>query len=218
MSDSLSDTVMTPAVHAACDDLSASVIALSTALQERDCYTQHHCSRVEHLAWHFGRYLDMDEMDLSDLLLAARFHDVGKIGIPDMVLLKPGRLDEAERAIMRTHSERGQRVFLATGRPDARRVGLLIRQHHEAWDGSGYPDGLAGKAIEPGARMLAIVDGYDAMTTTRPYRVAMEHERAMAILREESGSRLDPALVAAFEAMMLTQPELMLAGCESVCA
>ena len=193
------------------DDLTASVIALSAALQERDCYTQSHCDRVERLAWHFGRFIGMDEDALSDLLLAARFHDVGKIGIPDMVLLKPGRLDEEERAIMRTHAERGQRVFLATRREDAERVGMLIRQHHEAWDGSGYPDGIAGEDIALGARIVAIVDGYDAMTTTRPYRVAMEHERAMAILREEAGGRLDPALVTAFETLMQEQPELQLA-------
>lgn len=204
------DTASTP-VHGhaeAQDDLSASVTALSTALRERDSYTQDHCDRVETLAWHTGKHMGMSEDSLGHLTLAARFHDIGKIGIPDAVLLKPGRLDANERAVMSTHSSRGQRVFLSTGREDAERVGQLIRQHHEAWDGQGYPDGLRGEEIELGARILAVVDGYDAMTTTRPYRTAMEYEAVVAILREESGTRLDPRVVDAFLSLLDREPSL----------
>ena len=179
-------------------DLSGSLTALTTALHERDSYTDGHCDRVCELALRMGRACGMDDAALAQLALAARFHDIGKIGIPDAVLLKPGRLDEDEMAIMRSHPLRGERVFLATGRHDAAPVGQLIRQHHEAWNGSGYPDGLQGEQIELGARILAIIDGYDAMITHRPYRAGMALERVMEILHNEAGTRLDPALVMQF--------------------
>ena len=194
--------VPAPAPTDAGEDLSASIAALSTALQERDGYTRSHCDRVSHLATLLGRHVGLDAAALSDLALAARFHDVGKIGIPDSVLLKPDRLEPEEMAIMRSHAERGERVFLATGREDAPRVARLIRQHHEAWDGSGYPDGLRGAEIALGARILAVADSYDAMTTTRPYRAPIPHGRVMDILRSEAGTRLDPLLVAAFEELV----------------
>lgn len=208
MHDTFSSAPATLGTTVAPDDLSASIAALSTALRERDSYTQDHCDRVETLAWHLGRVLGMTDAELSDLTLAARFHDVGKIGIPDAVLLKPSRLDDHELAVMRTHSARGQRVFLSTGRENADRVGLMIREHHEAWNGSGYPDGLRGEDISLGARILAVVDGYDAMTTTRPYRTAMEYDAVMAILAEESGTRLDPSVVHVFTGMMAQHPHL----------
>ena len=179
-------------------DLSASLVALTTALDERDSYTKGHCDRVCTLALRMGRACGMDDTALAQLALAARFHDIGKIGIPDAVLLKPGRLEEEEMAIMRSHPLRGERVFLATGRDDAAAVARLIRQHHEAWNGSGYPDGLHGEQIELGARILAIIDGYDAMITHRPYRAGMPRERVMDILEKEAGTRLDPTLVAQF--------------------
>ena len=184
------------------DDLSASVLVLTTALHERDAYTDVHCNRVCQLAHTLGQRLALNEQQLAELILAARFHDIGKIGIPDAVLLKPGRLDPDEMAIMRSHPERGQRVFLATGRDDAVAVARIIRQHHEAWDGSGYPDGLAGEQISLAARILSVVDGYDAMVSDRPYRAGMPMDKALAILDSEAGTRLDPRVTRCFMEQM----------------
>lgn len=186
--------------------LNNSVLALTTALNERDSYTNDHCDRVCRLALQMGQCFGMQGQGLRELTLAARFHDIGKIGIPDAVLLKPGRLDEQEMAVMRSHAERGERVFLATGRDDAGQVGRLIRHHHEAFDGSGYPDGLAGEQIQLGARILAVVDGFDAMTTTRPYRQPLALDTTVAILQQEAGNRLDPQVVAAFVELLAKQP------------
>ena len=186
--------------------LNNSVLALTTALNERDSYTNDHCDRVCRLALQLGQCFGMQGQGLRELTLAARFHDIGKIGIPDAVLLKPGRLDEQEMAVMRSHAVRGERVFLATGRDDAGQVGRLIRHHHEAFDGSGYPDGLAGEQIQLGARILAVVDGFDAMTTTRPYRQPLALDTTVAILQQEAGNRLDPQVVAAFVELLAKQP------------
>src|SRR5690606_13581358 len=124
----------------------------------------HHCDRVSRLARAMGQRCGLPDERLEHLVLAARFHDVGKIGIRDDVLLYPGRLDEGKRLIMRTHPDRGAALFSATGRDDAQQVATLIRHHHEAWDGSGYPHGLQGEEIPMESRILTIVDSYDAMT------------------------------------------------------
>ncbi|WP_282247501.1 HD-GYP domain-containing protein [Stenotrophomonas sp. PS02300] len=183
-----------------------SIDALSMSLQMRDQYTRFHCDRVELLGDQLGRLCDLDDAQRTHLTLAARFHDIGKIGIPDNVLLHPARLDDEQRAIMRTHPERGERIFAATGRPDADEVARLIRAHHEAVDGSGYPDGLKGNDIPLGARVLTIVDSYDAMTTARPYRGAMPHAKAMGILAGLQGGQVDPDVFAQFVRLMDGQP------------
>jgi len=187
-------------------DLACSIDALSMSLQMRDAYTRFHCDRVGLLCDQLGRHCDMDGPQRAHLALAARFHDIGKIGIPDSVLLHPARLDAQQRAIMNTHPERGERIFAATGRADAAAVARLIRSHHEAVDGSGYPDGLRGSEIPLGARVLAIVDAYDAMTTERPYRGAMPHAGAMRILADQQEGQIDAAVFAAFARMMATAP------------
>lgn len=174
------------------EDNSCAIEVLAAALDQRDSYTDIHCDRVSQLALQLGRRCDLSEKQLGHLVLAARFHDVGKIGIRDDVLLHPGRLDEDKTRAMRTHPERGARLFHATGREDAAEVARLIRHHHEAFDGSGYPDGLKGGDIPLEARILTIADGYDAMTSTRPYRGPMPHARVMRILEEEQGRLIDP--------------------------
>ncbi|MGL4691769.1 MAG: HD-GYP domain-containing protein [Stenotrophomonas maltophilia] len=179
-----------------------SIDALSMSLQMRDQYTRFHCDRVGLLGEQLGRLCDLDEAQRTHLALAARFHDIGKIGIPDNVLLHPARLDDEQRAIMRTHPERGERIFAATGRADAADVARLIRAHHEAFDGGGYPDGLKGSEIPLGARVLTIVDGYDAMTSTRPYRGPMPHAKAMGILADQQGGLIDPEVFGLFTRMM----------------
>ncbi|WP_411850378.1 HD-GYP domain-containing protein [Stenotrophomonas sp. LGBM10] len=188
--------------------LACSIDALSMSLQMRDPYTRFHCDRVGTMCEQLGRYCDLDATDRAHLALAARFHDIGKIGIPDNVLLHPARLDDEQRAIMRTHPERGERIFAATGRADAHAVARLIRGHHEAYDGSGYPDGLRGSAIPLGARVLTVVDAWDAMTSERPYRDAMERSRVMFLLEDASGGMIDPEVLGAFQHLLRREPTL----------
>lgn len=182
--------------------------ALSMSLQMRDAYTRHHCDRVGLLARCLATHCDLAPPACAQIGLAARFHDIGKIGIPDDVLLAPRQHTEEERAIMREHPVRGEHIFLATGRSDAAPVARLIRAHHEAFDGSGYPDGLRGEAIPLGARIVTIVDAYDALTSVRPYRDAMEHETALRIIEAQSGGLVDPYVLQRFHRMLARAPAL----------
>ncbi len=175
---------------------------LSTALTLRDAYTGQHCSRVEALGVALATCCDLSPGDIDALRIAARFHDVGKIGIPDRVLLKPGALDAEEWALMQSHAPAGALICSRLPRPDASHIAAMVRHHHENFDGTGYPDGLAGGAIPLGARIISIVDGYDAMTTRRPYVTARPPEVALDILRSERGVRVDPDIFAQFERMM----------------
>jgi len=134
------------------------------------------------------------EVDL--ILAAARVHDIGKIGVPDAILNKAGRLTEEERATMEQHPVRGA-ALLQRYRDFVRGV-AVVRHHHERWDGTGYPDGLAGMDIPFGARVIAVADSYDAMTSDRPYRTGMPIPKAAAILREGRGAQWDATIVDAF--------------------
>jgi HD-GYP domain-containing protein (c-di-GMP phosphodiesterase class II) len=150
---------------------------------------------VAELARLLALRLGLSPAEADHLLSAGRVHDIGKVAIDPLVLAKPGKLDAAEWAEMRRHPELGAEViarFAAYG--DGFR---LVRHHHEAWDGSGYPDGLAGAAIPLGARILAVADTFDALTSDRPYRARLELDRAVAILRDGAGRQWDPAVVAA---------------------
>lgn len=187
---------------------SGSMTALLTALKLRDAYTDGHCDRVGQLCGMLCRFLGLPPLEVQQMELAARFHDIGKIGTPDAVLLSPHRHDDAEQAIMREHPIHGETIFLATGREDAAQVARLIRAHHEAFDGSGYPDGLRGEHIPLGARVLTIVDAYDAMTSDRPYRQAMPLSKAMRILEDAEGGLLDPYVLRNFQAMLHRAPML----------
>lgn len=185
---------------------SASLRALALALEQRDAYTDAHCDRVCRLAMLLGQCFDLGQARLGHLALAARFHDIGKIGVRDDVLLYPGRLDEARRQRMRLHPELGEQLFRATERDDAMEVAGLIRHHHEAFDGSGDPDGLAGAAIPLEARILAVADAYDAMISDRPYRPALSSKAAMAALADERGRRIDPEAYRQLEAVLRCAP------------
>lgn len=165
---------------------------LLAALEERDCITRMHCDRVCVLTLLLGPRCGLHGEALDRLANAALLHDIGKIGIPDAVLHKHGPLNPDERRQMQTHCVRGERLVLATGRVDAPAVATLVRQHHEAWDGSGYPDGLCGEAIPLSARILCTVDAYDALTSDRPYRPSLSHGQAMQVLQEEAGRRIAP--------------------------
>jgi putative nucleotidyltransferase with HDIG domain len=172
--------------------------ALVSALDLREQETADHSLRVALFALRLALRLGVAESSLRDLYHGALLHDIGKIGIPDGVLLKPGRLTDAEWVVMRTHTQLGAEILAGIGfLAPAREVPLC---HHEAWDGSGYPAGTAGCAIPLHARIFAVVDTYDALRSQRPYKSAHSHPEALALLRAAAGVRLDPAMVAAFAA------------------
>lgn len=175
---------------------------LTMALALRDAYTQEHSGRVEALCMGLARAFGMQEALLHTLRDAARLHDVGKIGIPDGILLKPGRLDPGEWDIMRSHSVAGAMICERMDRPDAAELARMVRHHHEWFDGSGYPDGLAGEDIPLGSRIIGVVDSYDAMTTRRAYQAPRPHGEIMAIMRAERGVKSDPAVFDRFAALM----------------
>jgi diguanylate cyclase (GGDEF)-like protein len=168
------------------------------ALRERSADLGDHLSDVAELAVRTARELRLGRDELEQVRHAAELHDVGKVGIPDEILDKPGPLDEAEWAFMRRHTLIGERIVVAA--PALAPVGALVRSSHERWDGTGYPDGLAGEEIPLGARIVAVCDAFDAMTTDRAYRAAMPPESALAELRACAGQQFDPVVVEAFTA------------------
>jgi putative two-component system response regulator len=183
-------------------DNAALLERLAVTAELRDDATGRHCYRVGRLSSMLGRHAGMPESDLAALELAARLHDIGKIVVPDAILLKPGPLDPTEKHLMRTHTTIGAELLASGALPSAQMASLIARHHHEAWDGSGYPDGLAGEAIPLAARVAAIADVYDALTHARPYKQAWTHERAMAYIAENRGRQFDPQLASLFIEMM----------------
>lgn len=183
-----------------------SVNALSVALNERDSYTQAHCNRVVMLAEALGKACGISEQDRTYLRICALFHDIGKLGVPDSVLLKPGRLTPDEWVLMKAHAEQGERIFRATEIAELERTAPIIRHHHESYDGSGYPDGLRGEAIPPVCRILLVVDGYDAMGSSRPYHKARSHNEIIGILESEEGKKLDPFMFRHFLKLIERSP------------
>ena len=171
------------------------VTALLAALEARDGYTQAHSSAVVALATVVGRQLGLAEGALVDLENAALLHDIGKIGIPDAILRKPGRLNDEEWDEMRRHPEIGEQIVASMG-PLAH-LAPVIRAEHERWDGTGYPDGLKGEEIPLASRIVFVCDAYHAMTSDRPYRKAMSHEDALAELSRYAGRQFCPVTVAA---------------------
>jgi len=176
--------------------------SLSIALDERDRSTQQHCDRVLGLCRELGRECGLSERELRVLSLSAVLHDIGKIGIPDTVLKKPGVFDEADWAVMKTHSVRSERIVLATNVDAADEVSLAVRHHHERFDGRGYPDGLSGEAIPAMARIVAVADTYDAMARMRTYGAPVRHAEIMAELHRVSGKQHDPYCVSKLAAMI----------------
>ncbi len=172
------------------------VIAWAEAIEKKDPYTGGHVRRVTSYSVLLGRELGLGGADLEDLWLAATLHDVGKIFVQDAILGKPAPLDPAEAELMRRHPIDGSEIL--AGVSDLRRVLPGVRSHHERLDGQGYPDGLAGDEIPLVARIIAVADTYDAMTTSRPYRKGLAPERAAAEILAGAGSQFCPRVVAAF--------------------
>ena len=176
--------------------------ALSIALGYRDHPTQLHSERVGHLAAELGILCALKPREEGILRVAAGFHDVGKIGIPDSILTKASSLDASEWAKMKQHSAIGEEIIRATELEGSLQAADVIRHHHEHFDGRGYPDELAGEAIPLFSRITGIADSYDAMATPRIYHRARTHDEIMSILREETGSKHDPHLMDIFSSMI----------------
>jgi HD-GYP domain-containing protein (c-di-GMP phosphodiesterase class II) len=172
--------------------LDASMQSLAALLDLRDGYTGQHSSMVVSLCEQVGRRVGVAGAELEHLRIAAHLHDLGKIGVPDQILHKPGPLNDAEWSIMREHPVWGARALerISGFRPASR----AVRHHHERWDGRGYPDGLAGETIPIGARVIAVCDAYEAMTSTRPYRPALAEPLARERIVAGAGTQFDPAV------------------------
>jgi putative two-component system response regulator len=171
--------------------------ALAQAVEQRDLHTATHCERLAFIAVAMGMICGLEGDDLVILYRGGYMHDIGKVGIPDSILFKPGKLTPDEWEVMQTHTTRG--VEICRHLKSLAPVVPIIRHHHERWDGSGYPDGLAGEAIPLLARLLQIGDIYDALTSSRPYKDAISPPKALRIIREETarGWR-DPRVVDVF--------------------
>jgi len=173
-----------------------SLLGLANALEAKDPYTRGHSERVGAWARHLALALGLSREESDRIAHAGLLHDIGKIGVPEAVLRKPGPLDADEWTLMRRHPVIGAQIvapfeFFASG-------AQMVRHHHERLDGSGYPDGLAGNAIPLGARIIAVADVYDALTSDRPYRNALPHAVAVATLARDAGRTLDAEIVAVF--------------------
>ncbi|MGH2947865.1 MAG: HD-GYP domain-containing protein, partial [Solirubrobacteraceae bacterium] len=168
---------------------------LTTALEARDPYTHGHSKRVTRHAEAIARRMGLTRAQVARVRAAAAVHDVGKIKTPRDVLNKPGRLTDEEFAAIKLHPVDGAELVAGMGDPE---LTAMVRHHHERLDGRGYPDALRAAEIPLGARIIAVADTFDAITSTRPYRAGGKHKMALDILRRESGSQLDPAAVAAF--------------------
>jgi cyclic di-GMP phosphodiesterase len=173
------------------------VVALATALESKDAGTRQHSQRVQHYGLELAAILAPDMLDRPGPEYGFLLHDVGKMGIPDEVLRKAGPLSESERRLMEKHTVLGEQMLngVAFLRGDAIQV---VRSHHERWDGTGYPDEMMGEEIPLGARIFAVADTLDAMTSDRPYRRALSWEQAVAEIQLQSGKQFDPTVVAAF--------------------
>ena len=176
---------------------------LAAELEARDPYTHGHSRRVARHAVIIAIRLGLAEHRVATIRAAAALHDVGKINTPRAVLHKPGRLTDTELALIELHPVDGAEIVSTLGDPE---LTAMVRHHHERLDGTGYPDGLTGDEIPLGARIIAVADTFDAITSTRPYRPARTHEAAIEILEEESGNRLDPGGVSALEAYYAESP------------
>ncbi len=170
--------------------------SLASAIDAKDSHTGDHSTNVANLAVRVARSLGLRAAQVDEVRICARLHDIGKIGVPDAILMKPGPLNGEERDLLRTHAVRGYEILRSAPLPDE--IKLSVRHSHERWDGTGYPDGLASEAIPLYGRIVAVVDAYDAMTNDRPYRKALPVDEAFRRLEREAGGQFDPRIVRLF--------------------
>ncbi len=173
---------------------------LGLAAEYKDNETGMHVIRMSYYCRVMATGIGMSKEDADLILNASPMHDVGKIGIPDNILRKPGRLNPEERAILEQHTEIGARIIGEHDNMLLSMAGIVALTHHEKWDGTGYPQGLKGENIPLVGRIVAVADVFDALVSKRPYKEAWPFDRAVALIKDESGKHFDPALVAAFEA------------------
>jgi putative two-component system response regulator len=178
---------------------------LGLAAEYKDNETGLHVIRMSHFARILGLAAGMTEHEADDLLHAAPMHDVGKIGVPDRVLLKPGRFSPEEREVMETHTTIGASILAGSSAPLLRLAEEIALTHHERWDGTGYPNGLAGEDIPLPGRIVAVCDVFDALLSRRPYKEPWPLAEAVKEIRDQRGKQFDPALVDAF---LLLAPRL----------
>jgi diguanylate cyclase (GGDEF)-like protein len=171
------------------------VVALASALQERDQYTGDHSESVVEMSARVAEAMALGPDEIARIRMGALLHDIGKVGVPDDVLHKPGPLDDSEWELMREHPVIGERILRMI--PGLGPIARIVRHEHERFDGGGYPDGIAGGDIPIGSRIILACDAYHAMTSDRPYREAMSHADAMAELGKHSGSQFDPEVIQA---------------------
>jgi putative two-component system response regulator len=179
---------------------------LGRAAEYRDNETGRHIIRVSRIAELIAKHLGWSEGECEILLHAAPMHDLGKIGIPDAILLKPGKLESAEMEIMQTHTTIGERILEGEDSTLLLEACEIALSHHERWDGKGYPKGLAGEAIPLAGRIVALADVFDALTSDRPYKKAWSVDAAMELISNSQGLQFDPALVLVFEKLL---PEIV---------
>lgn len=183
------------------DDIEAgyleTIVALANSLDSKDPYTRGHGQRVAEMAVAIGRELKLSEQELKRLKYGGILHDIGKIGIVETILLKQTRLNEAEMETMRSHPLIGDHIIKPVRLLST--ISAAVRNHHEWWDGTGYPDRLKGEGIPLMARIIAVADTWDACTSTRPYQVALSEEEALTVIDNLTGRHLDPSLVPALK-------------------
>ncbi|MCZ8293342.1 MAG: response regulator [Hylemonella sp.] len=174
------------------------ILRLSRAAEFRDPETGDHIQRMAHYSWMIAVRLGLPLEQQQLILEAAPMHDVGKVGIPDHILLKPGKLDDAEFSVMKQHPVIGHQILSDSSSPLLQMAAVIALSHHEKFDGSGYPLGLTGEAIPLVGRIVAVADVFDALTSARPYKAAWELDRAVSFMREQRGLHFDPQCVDVF--------------------
>ena len=172
------------------------ICAFNQLLDLKDLNTGVHSTRLAEWGMRVGQELGIEEAELQNLEVAALLHDIGKVGIPDAILKKPGRLDPVEYALMKKHPEYGWAVLRML--PGFERAALDILHHHESFDGKGYPAGLKNTEIPVVSRIVCVIDAFDAMVSSRPYRKGLPFEEAVRRLNEASGTQFDPIVVQSF--------------------
>jgi len=188
-----------PSYHLIRDEV-PEMLALARSVEEKDEATEGHCHRLERLAIRTGERLGLSGERLINLSYAAYLHDIGKVKVPGEIIAKTEALNDEEWAEMRRHPEYGEEMLRE--KEFLRVASRIVRSHHERYDGTGYPDGLRGEEIPIEARVIAVVDAYDAITSERPYQRARETKRALEELRLGSGTHFDPRVVRAFSSIL----------------